>query len=523
MKNKIKEISKDEKRKALVYCRVSSVRQSVEGSGLESQEQRCLSYASQNGYEIDRTFKDSFTGGGDFMLRPAMAAMIAYIDSKPYLQFIVIFDDLKRLARDTEYYIKLRAAFKMRGVEIYCLNYHFEDTPEGRFTETIFAAQGALEREQNKRQVIQKQEARLARGYWPFFPPPGYRSEKFPEHGKLLVPVKPEAEIIAEALEGYASDRFRIQSDVQGFLILKGFKGSGLVYLERVKRLLSRAVLYAGYIEYPRWEVKLRRGHHQALISLETAEIIKQKLLGTVHAPTRKDLHADFPLRGFVLCAKCDEPMTASWSSGKKQKHAYYRCRNGKCEERTKSIQRDRLHKPVEEALQKLSPVSAVLEYAKSLLWSVWGNFKGDIDGAETRKEKELKELDHRLEGLVTKAGEATAPAVVKAYEAEIEKLSEKRIALLQNLNKTRTEKPDFGTAVDVVYDFLKDPYEQWVNGDIHQKRLVLKLVFSGSLVYDRENGFGTAEVALPSKVFSLFGVPKSQDVEKPGIEPGCT
>ena len=214
--------------------------------------------------------------------------------------------------------------------------------------------------------------------------------------------------------------------------------------------------------------------------------------------------------------------MTASWSTGQTRKHAYYRYRNGKCMERTKSIQRSKLHEPIEQALQKLSPVPAVLEYAKSLLWYVWDTFRGDIDNTEERKEKELSELDHRLEGLVTKAGAATSPALVRAYESEIEKLSEKRVTLLQNLNKIRTEKPDFGTTVDVVYNFLKNPYEQWVNGDIKQKRLVLKLVFSGSLVYDRENGFGTAEVALPSKVFSLFGVPKSQDVEKGGIEPPC-
>jgi len=42
-----------------------------------------------------------------------------------------------------------------------CLNYRFEDTPEGKFVETVFAAQGQLEREQNGRQVRQKMQARV--------------------------------------------------------------------------------------------------------------------------------------------------------------------------------------------------------------------------------------------------------------------------------------------------------------------------------------------------------------------------
>ena len=511
----------DGKKKALLYCRVSSVRQSVEGSGLESQEQRCRVYAEQMGYEIEKVFKDSFTGGGDFMQRPAMAEMLAHLDRKAYQQYVVVFDDLKRFARDTEFHFKLRTAFRMRSVEVYCLNFQFDDTPEGTFVETIFAAQGQLEREQNKRQVIQKQRARLERGYWPFFPPPGYKSQMYPEHGKLLVPDYPAAGTIREALEGYASDRFRNQSDVLNFLKLKGFCGSRPVYLERVTRLLSRSI-YAGYIEYPDWEVARRKGHHDALISIETYKIIEQKLLGAAKAPARKDLNEDFPLRGFVLCAKCLEPLTASWSTGEKQKHAYYRCRYSQCAERTKSVQRDRLHKPVEEALQQISPVPAVLEYAKSLLCNVWGTFKSNIDDVEESKAKEIRELDHRLEGLVTKAGEATAPFVVKAYETEIAKISERHLVLMQNLNKIRTERPDFGTAVDVVYNFLKNPYGQWVNGDLNAKRLVLKLVFSGDLVYDREKGFGTAEVALPLKVFSLFGVPKTQDVEMARIERAC-
>ena len=86
-----------------------------------------------------------------------------------------IFDDLKRFARDTEFHIKLRQEFKARGARIECLNFKLEDTPEGKFVETIMAAQGELEREQNRRQVIQKMKARVEKGYWVFHPPVGYR------------------------------------------------------------------------------------------------------------------------------------------------------------------------------------------------------------------------------------------------------------------------------------------------------------------------------------------------------------
>jgi len=51
------------------------------------------------------------------------------------------------------FHLKLRAEFAQYQVKIECLNYHFEDTPEGKFVETIHAAQGQLEREQTGRQT----------------------------------------------------------------------------------------------------------------------------------------------------------------------------------------------------------------------------------------------------------------------------------------------------------------------------------------------------------------------------------
>src|SRR3989338_276664 len=123
-----------EGRVGLVYCRVSSKRQEIEGSGLQSQEGRCIDDLKRISVVYHRSFSDSFTGGGDFMRRPAMRAMLEYIDATPHKKFVVIFDD----------------------------------TAEGEFVETVVAAGGALERKQNQRQVIQKQRARLEAGYWAF-------------------------------------------------------------------------------------------------------------------------------------------------------------------------------------------------------------------------------------------------------------------------------------------------------------------------------------------------------------------
>lgn len=159
--------------RAIIYCRVSGTKQAVEGHGLESQEARCREHAVQNGYQVEAVFPDDVSGGGDFIKRPGMVALLAYLDAQSDKQYTVIFDDLKRFARDTEFHFKLRRMFAERGARVECLNFKFEDSPEGKFIETIIAAQGELEREQNGRQVIQKMKARMQNGYWVFYPPMG--------------------------------------------------------------------------------------------------------------------------------------------------------------------------------------------------------------------------------------------------------------------------------------------------------------------------------------------------------------
>ncbi len=99
-----------------------------------------------------------------------MVASLAFLRAQPDENFVVIFDNLKRFSRDTEFHIKLRRTLSDVGATPECLNFRFEDTPEGEFIETIMAAKGELERRQNRRQVIQKMSARVKQGYYLFAP-----------------------------------------------------------------------------------------------------------------------------------------------------------------------------------------------------------------------------------------------------------------------------------------------------------------------------------------------------------------
>lgn len=360
-------------RKALIYCRVSSKKQKDEGSGLDGQEHRCREHADKFGLEVEAVFPDNVTGGGDFMKRPGMVALLAYLDAQTDKRYVVIFDDLKRLARDAEFYRKLRREFISRNALVYCLNFKIEDTPEGKFFETIIAAQGELEREQNGRQVRQKMKARIEQGYAVFRAPTGLKYVEVKRGGKELFRDEPTASIVQEALEGFACGRFETQSEVKRFLEgqpdFPKDMPNGEIRAFKVTRMLKHCA-YAGYVEARFWKISRRKGNHDGLISYKTYDKIQKRLTDKAYAPARKDINEDFPLRGFVSCADCEKPLRSGWSKGKYKKYPYYLCQTKTCESYGKSLRRDDVERKFEAVLKNLCPSQNTFGLARTMIES---------------------------------------------------------------------------------------------------------------------------------------------------------
>lgn len=473
--------------KAVIYCRVSDRKQKTDGHGLESQEHRCRQYAEEHGYLVEMVFPDDITGGGDFMKRPAMRAMLAYLESEKNRNYVVIFDDLKRFARDTEFHIKLRREFAERGARVECLNFKFEDSPEGRFIETVIAAQGQLEREQNSRQVVQKMKARVEKGYYVFHPPAGYRYEKDRAHGKLLVRDEPVASIIAEALEGYACGRFRSQFEVKRFLEGKPefpkSGASGYVHPSKVKDMLMRAV-YAGYVEAPVWGVSLRKGHHEPLIDFATFERIQRKLSGQTYAPARKDINEDFPLRGFVQCDECGQAMTSCWSKGRSKLYAYYLCDTKGCASERKSIPRARIEEGAESLLRNLQPASQLFAMAKAMFADIWNMRLSETESAREALSVQIKGVQTQIDSLLDRLVDATNQSVVSAYEARIEKLERQKFLLLDQAEKTTPPKGHLSEFIEPALSFPANPWNLQQKGRFAMRLAVLRSAFAEPLRY---------------------------------------
>ena len=79
---------------------------------------------------------------------------------------------------------------------------------------------------------------------------------------------------------------------------------------------------------------------------------------------------------------------------------------------------------------------------------------------------------------------------------------------------------PNFETALDRVFVFVKNPCSFYELGDLRTKRTVLNLVFAKNIEYDKEKGFGTAAKSLLFSLLEQNNSEKLQLASPRGFEP---
>ncbi len=502
-----------EGRIGLVYARVSSKKQEVEGNGLQSQEGRCKNQLKVLDVPYFRTFPDSYSGGGDFMSRPAMKELLSYIDENPHQRYVVVFDDLKRFSREVQFHFKLKAAFKARNVMLICLNYNFDESPEGQFAELIMAGQAELERHQNRRQVIQKQKARLENGYWAFNTKRGYTLEKS-TGGRLSVPHFKDGALLEKALMGFASGKFIRKIDACKFLVENGFwdKQEPKKYVHRFSQFLTDPFYY-GEIYYPQWGVSRRQGKHKPLISKKVFDLIQKRLFsGNLSTTIRIDLSKDFPLRGLIVCADCGKHLTAAWAKGRSNQYTYYFCQNKSCNSYRKSHPKNEVESRFMELLKSQS-FTEKIDDVRKVFNELWNEELSTIkkkQDIEISKNEDFEDKITRITALII---EAKSDRLREVYERQMEILiaeKEDRGSILEiddYLEKI------YRTALNKALELLKKPYEIWTKLDVEEQQRLFFVLFEDKLPYHKKEGYRTAKVASNITLFEGLAIPSPLDV----------
>ncbi|MEQ8306914.1 MAG: recombinase family protein [Hoeflea sp.] len=450
-------------------------------------------------------FRDEGVSGG-IVDRPAIKAMLAWLRKNRNQEPVVLIDDISRIARGIEAHWKLRTAIGSVGAKLESPSIEFGDDSDSQLVENMLASVSQHQRQKNAEQVENRMKARLLNGYYPFWVPTGYRYERVKGHsGKFIVRNEPEASLLQEALEGFASGRFQTQADVKRFLephpIFSRDK-KGEIHPQRIANLLTNKI-YAGYLEYKPWNVPLTKGKHEALIPWETFQRIQARLNEGAVIRSRPDIESDFPLKGFVTCGCCDRPLTAYYAKGRNKHYPYYECFNKECDERRKSIRKDVIEGEFETLIQSMRPHASLMSTVSAMFRTIWNARMSGFEAKRIEQKRALKGIAAKISNVTDRLIETTSTSAIKAYEAKLEQLEAERVMISENLAQKPDLKQDFDAGFRTAMNFLANPWKLWISDNPEHRKTLIKLVFAAPLPYRRNQGFRTAKTTSPFKVLA--------------------
>lgn len=472
---------------AIIYCRVSTKDQ-VDNTSLEHQERVCREFAAHEGLVIvHKPFVDEGESAKTADRREFNNA-IGYCQKQKGVGHFIVYK-LDRFARNQEDHVVVRALLKRAGTTLRSATEPINDSPVGRAMEGMVSVFAEFDNNVRTERTKNGMLERVKHGIWVWPSPLGYTRHS---KGSNITPDQGVAPFIQLAFEEYSKGVYTYKS-LSKFLADRGFRSRhGLIPgPQQIEKILSNKI-YAGIIEA--WETTYS-GSFAPLISQELFESCQRVKSGNSgHTKPRSLNNPAFPLRGFVRCSECSQPLTGSSSTGRaSRKYAYYHHHRVGCS-KSVSIPRATLEQLFVEHLEAITPNPAFEELFKAIVLDVWKRNYQELD----RQSQHVRKLIQKLE---SDRQEVFNLHRQKKYTDD-EFLEQKNLINTQieskqkQLSESVVDGLDMDAALDQCFDFVRNTSKLWLESDYQAKIQLQRTVFPKAIEFDGQK-FGTAKMSL--------------------------
>jgi hypothetical protein len=196
--------------------------------------------------------------------------------------------------------------------------------PEQGLMLAVYLSIPQVENHRRSLNVISGMRRAFKEGRYVGSAPKGYENGKDSAKKPLLVPGN-DAILIQEAFELISTGLYN-QIEVMNKLRKKGLKISKTPF----SNLLRNPIYYGGVPikAYKNEKECVVAGIHEPLITKALFDKVQNVLnnrRGKYHT-NHKKVNENFPLKGFLMCPKCNNPLTGSTSKGRSKYYSYYHC-----------------------------------------------------------------------------------------------------------------------------------------------------------------------------------------------------
>jgi site-specific DNA recombinase len=315
-----------------IYCRVSTDDQEKEGTSLQTQNEACLKYCQDKGYQVVRKFSETYSGLT--LDRPKLTELRDMVRAND-LDIIVVYC-LDRLSRDPGHGARLFQELEEHHVTLEAVTEVIENTDMGKLISYIRGFASKLEADKILERTTRGKQARVKEGKLPqgtgigIY---GYNWDK--TTGKRLIneyETKIVQKIFTMALTGVSFNKIAIELNKQGIRTKSGSSWYPLT----VRRIVNNPT-YTGKTYYgmtkrvSKTKVVTLPQENWTLLPDVTPPIITEEMFKRTQEtianikqsrPIKKN--SPYLLTGFTKCPKCGSPIGGTTMSGK---YRYYKCR----------------------------------------------------------------------------------------------------------------------------------------------------------------------------------------------------
>ena len=423
--------------RAVIYTRVSTDEQ-TKNLSLELQRRECQAYCQRNGFAVDRLFEERGESAKTTD-RPEFQAMLDYCSrNKGKIGAVVVYHT-NRFARDARDHLNVTFTLGGSGIRLHSVQERLEDTPAGRFIQTMMAGANQLDNEQRADRCKAGMRAAVEKGRWPFPAPLGFRNTRNERNEPTLAHDPKHARLIAEAFRLYATGLHSKQEVLNtvtrmGLTTVEG----GKVTLNDFSKMLRRSI-YAGWIVVEKWGLKVR-GNFEPIISQDLFDRVQ--LVADDRRPNRPKSHmrdrADLPLRGSLRCGSCGQIMTGYFATGRHGgKFGYYGCYNKQCASRV-TVPKQKVEAEFSDHLHKWQPTPGVMRIVTQVVTQRWESRQDTARFSATHHATTIREIEAKLTKLET--------AYIYERAIDRERYDQHRAGLEQQLTAARVAMNDAHT-----------------------------------------------------------------------------
>ncbi len=309
----------------VIYVRVSTDEQAGKGYSLRDQEQKLLAYCQANNLNVMAIYREDYSA--KTFNRPEFKKLLEFCKKKKKEIHQLIFIKWDRFSRNTSQSYQMIDRFHELAIKVNAIEQPLDLTiPEQGLMLAVYLSIPEVENQRRSLNVISGMRRALKEGRYMGSAPIGYSNSRDILKKPILTP-NDDAELVHEAFELMATGLYS-QKEVLEKLKAKGLKSSKTPFSILLKNpIYYGAIFIKGYKDEKEMLVD---GIHEPIITKALFDNVQNILNNRrkKHHVIHKKINEKFPLKGFLLCPICNNPLTASTSKGRSKHYSYYHCKS---------------------------------------------------------------------------------------------------------------------------------------------------------------------------------------------------